>query len=354
MVQRDWEAVGDELVGHYRQLLGGVGQPADVGESPVTPRLGGYGHGMPLLRVASPPEHTGRVVQLLAGEAGSTEVSVLAGAVQPDGDDLILAQVPRAQVDPLLARVRAADVPSGIQVAVQPSVRVLPPPPPSPDDEAVVWAQVTAEIQAAGRLCWSNTLLVVAAAMIAAIGILEDQLLLIVGAMALSPDYFPVVDTCLALSRRAWSAARRGAATLVISFAAAAAGAWLLTEALVAIGLVARAGERTTDFTSFIAHPDSLSMVVALIAGVAGALAVTLPDARGLVGVFVSITTIPAAANIGVGIVARDPAEIAGAAVQLLANVCGLLAAGTATLALRHRGRAPRVLQDLLPARRLQ
>ena len=57
---------------------------------------------------------------------------------------------------------------------------------------------------------------------------------------------------------------------------------------------------------------------------------------RGLVGVFVSITTIPAAANIGVALAARDRAQMVGASVQLVVNVVSLLVAGTITLELRR------------------
>ncbi len=99
----------------------------------------------------------------------------------------------------------------------------------------------------------------------------------------------------------------------------------------------------TADSTSskqlilFISHPDALSIVVAALAGVAGALAITLPDARGLVGVFVSVTTIPAAANIGVAFGAGDWHDMLGAAVQLLVNVTTVLIAGAITLEIRHR-----------------
>jgi uncharacterized hydrophobic protein (TIGR00271 family) len=301
---------------------------------------------MPLLRIVCPPGRTDQVVRLLETAAGATEIAVVAATVRPAGDDLILAEVPRGRVDELLALIRdrrpGSPMPAGVRVAVEPSKRLLPPPTPSEDDETVVWAQVVRDVGAAGRRSWVNTLLVTAAAAIAAIGIIEDQLLLIVGAMALSPDYFPIADTCLALSRRAWDTARRAAVTLAITFAAAAGGAWLLTEALMVSDLVGSGFTRAQTLTLFISHPDPLSVVVALVAGAAGALAITLPDSRGLVGVFVSITTIPAAANIGVAAAARDGAELAGAGVQLLVNVASLLVAGTVTLVLRHHGQAPR------------
>lgn len=299
---------------------------------------------MPLLRIVCPPEHTDQIVRMLEA-AAATGIAVVPGAGRPDRGDLVLAEVHRAHIDPLVEWVRGDGGPIAgrLQLAVQPSERLLPPVRPSPDDEAVIWAEVVHELHSAGRLSWANVLLVVIASAIATVGIVAGQLLLIVGAMALSPDYLPIANTYLALSRRAWRAAASGAVTLLVCFTAAAAAGWLLAGALLsAEGRTGPAQNTLRDLTLFIARPDGLSVVVALLAGVAGALAITLPGARGLVGVFVSVTTIPAAANVGVAIAARDAAELAGAAVQLLVNVAGLLLAGTVTLALRHRGRAPR------------
>ena len=297
---------------------------------------------MPLLRIVCPPEHTDQIVAMLEATA-ATGIAVVPRAGRPARGDLVLAEVHRSVIDPLLERVYGGGVLAGqVQLAVQPSERLLPPVRPSPDDEAVVWAEVIHELHTAGRLSWVNVLLVVIAAAIAAAGIVNGQLLLIVGAMALSPDYLPIANTYLALSRRAWRAAAGGAVTLLVCFTAAAAAGWLLAALLAASGQTPASGGALRELTLFIAEPDELSVVVALLAGVAGALAVTLPGARGLVGVLVSVTTIPAAANIGVALAGRNAAELAGAAVQLLVNVAGLLLAGAVTLALRHRGRAPR------------
>lgn len=297
---------------------------------------------MPLLRIVCPPARTEPVVAVLRQRLDATEISVVPGAGRPGPADLIMAEVPRADVDALIAYVRAQPVPAGIHVAVLPSTPLLPPPPEKEDSEAVVWAQVTHDIHEAGQLSWINLLLIMAAGALAALGILQDQLLLIVGAMVISPDYYPIAGTALATSRLSWADAWRNGRTLLVSFGAAIAATAVLTEGLAAAGLVAPGLTPPGELTLFIARPDPLSVLVALIAGAAGALAITLPGARGLVGVFVSVTTIPAAANIGVAIAARNLSELVGAAVQLATNVAGLVIAGAITLALRHRGAARR------------
>lgn len=301
----------------------------------------------PLVRITSPPEMTDEVVAVLHQAGAATDISVLREVSHPERDDLILAEIPRDAIDELLAVQARPEVREALVVAIQPS-EVLSIRGHMDGDDAVIWAQVAHDVRIRGRRTWVNGLLVVLAAMIASIGIMQDQLLLIVGAMALSPDFFPIADTCLAFLRRAWRDALTGMVNLVLMFTWAAIGAWVLTEILVALGVIETGGTVNRQFVLFISDPDALSVVVALIAGVAGALSLTLPDARGLVGVFVSVTTIPAAANIGVALTDRDPAEMRGAAVQLAVNVLALLVAGTVTLVVRYAlSSGPRSLRPL-------
>ena len=305
---------------------------------------------MPLLRIVCPTDRTSVVVELLLDLASATEVTVIEGASRSYGGDVVVADVPRSAIDEVVLLLRETGGGQVHHVAIQPSERLFPEDELDAGDDAVIWAQVVQDVHEEGRLSWINLLLIVMASGIAAIGIIQDQLLLIVGAMALSPDYFPIVDLCLSLVRRAWRRAGEGLLTLVACFGAAVVGAWLLVEGLSTVGVITPDAVVPRSLTLFISNPDGLSVVVALLAGVAGALALTLPDARGLVGVFVSITTIPAAANIGVAIASRDPDEALGAALMLLVNVTALIVAGTVTLGVRSRiGDVPANLRKMRP-----
>ena len=62
-----------------------------------------------------------------------------------------------------------------------------------------------------------------------------------------------------------------------------------------------------------------------------------------LIGVLISVTTIPAAANIGVAAAYRNWDECRGAALQLAINLGALVIAGVATLA-RRSGGVPRAV----------
>jgi uncharacterized membrane protein len=88
---------------------------------------------------------------------------------------------------------------------------------------------------------------------------------------------------------------------------------------------------------------------VALLAGVAGMLSLQTAKSSALIGVLISVTTIPAAANVGVAAAYRDWDECRGAALQLAINLSMIVVAGVATLAVarwqhvRRRARRPGV-----------
>jgi uncharacterized membrane protein len=71
---------------------------------------------------------------------------------------------------------------------------------------------------------------------------------------------------------------------------------------------------------------------VAVIAGIVGVVSLTLAKAGALIGVFISVTTIPAAADIGVSMAFGSWREARGSTVQLLLNVGVLIIVGTLAL----------------------
>lgn len=291
---------------------------------------------MPLLRVVTPPALTARLLDRLEREPTVTNLTVLPGASRKPPGDLLICEVGRSAVDHVLSTLDGHD--EGVEASIQQSepLIITGPAPPDSEDEAVIWRAVTRALGGESRPSVVNVILITLAAAIAAIGIIEDQLLLIVGAMALSPDNYPVFALSLAAVERNRSLASRALRTLALGFGFGAIAAFVLTELIVAIGYQPAAGGPSGQLTLFIARPDALSVLVAVLAGVAGALAVTLTDGRSLVGVFVSVTTIPAAAYIGAALAVSQPRGALGAAIQLVVNVVSLFLAGWATIAIQR------------------
>jgi len=86
-------------------------------------------------------------------------------------------------------------------------------------------------------------------------------------------------------------------------------------------------------------------------------LSLTSAKSGALIGVLISVTTIPAAANIGVAVAFADWSEWRGAMAQLVVNLCAIVLAGVVTLSIqrrlyerrrsRHRGDSGRVAAGL-------
>jgi uncharacterized membrane protein len=98
-----------------------------------------------------------------------------------------------------------------------------------------------------------------------------------------------------------------------------------------------------------IANPDFFAFFVAFCAGVAGVLSLTSAKSGALIGVLISVTTIPAAANVGVAAAYGEWSTMGGSLSQLAINLTSILAAGVLTLwiqRLLYRRRRIRHLAD--------
>jgi uncharacterized hydrophobic protein (TIGR00271 family) len=99
-----------------------------------------------------------------------------------------------------------------------------------------------------------------------------------------------------------------------------------------AIGQAPRAEALHGPQTDFIVQPDLWSFMIALLAGVAGVLALTTAKSGPLVGVFISVTTVPAVGTLALCVGLGIWSEIPPALAQLGINIAGLVISGTATL----------------------
>jgi uncharacterized membrane protein len=88
--------------------------------------------------------------------------------------------------------------------------------------------------------------------------------------------------------------------------------------------------------SSLIDNPNLFSLVVAVLAGIVGVVSLTEARAAALIGVFISVTTIPAAADIGLSTAYTNWAEARGSVLQLLLNVAVLITIGAAGLRLQR------------------
>jgi uncharacterized hydrophobic protein (TIGR00271 family) len=205
--------------------------------------------------------------------------------------------------------------------------------------DAVVWEEVESTVSESATLTVSFLVLITIATMIAAIGIITDSIVLIIGAMVVGPEYGPLAGICVAVVQRRRVPALRSLAALVVGFPTGIAAAALLTAAL-RLGAVApdalRSSER--ELTLFISQPNWNSAIVAVLAGTVGMLALVSAKSGALIGVLISVTTIPAAANVGVALAYGTASEAASAAAQLGINLGAIVASGLVVLTIVRLG----------------
>lgn len=230
---------------------------------------------------------------------------------------------------------------------------------PGSSADPVVWADVTQQAYEDAEPTWTFMSVISLATIIAAVAIVLDSQILVIGAMVIGPEFGAIDALGVGLVRRRVNLLGRAATTLVSGFAVGILVTLLLALLARAVGCL-DVGDITADRpqTGFVYTPDRWSFVVALVAASAGVLALTSARVGALSGVFISVTTIPAAANIALGIAFWQPDEISGSVQQLALNVAGMALAGWATLAVqqsvwtsvsRHRAR---LVQGLRARRR--
>jgi uncharacterized hydrophobic protein (TIGR00271 family) len=204
----------------------------------------------------------------------------------------------------------------------------------------LVWADLLNQAGANARPLARYVVFMIAAGVIAAFGVIYDNQILIVGAMAVSPDTLPITAACTALVLGRWGLAARAVATLVIGLAVACIVAAAMTAALDALGLLSTAFAVGESGLEGLQTVNVSTPIVAFAAGVAAMLALET-RASAAVGVAISVTTIPASAYFGVAAGVGEPGEAAGALLVLAINVAMLIVGGCATL-LVQRSRARR------------
>jgi uncharacterized hydrophobic protein (TIGR00271 family) len=197
--------------------------------------------------------------------------------------------------------------------------------------EGFAWVEVMGQARANSRPLARYLALITVAAVIAALGVITSSSILIVGAMAVSPDLLPICATCVGLVGRRHDLAWRSFVTLALGLGLVALTAAALSAAVKGVDLLPHGFSVEDSSLSTLAETDYSTVLIALTAGVAAMLSFET-RASAAVGVAISVTTIPASAYLGVAIGTGDGDEALGALIVLLVNVSLLIVSGSLTL----------------------
>lgn len=297
------------------------------------------------LRIVAPSHSSEQVLELLERTEAVCNIVFLERAARSPEGDVILCDVGREEASVLVGDLRELDIDVEGSVAIERVESEISPAAATAGRssarlarDAVVWEDVEARASDSVELSPTFLFFMAIATTIASVGIYLDQTILIVGAMVVGPDFGPIAGICVAAVQRRAELARRSGAALAIGFPLAIAVTFVITLVLKELAVAPSSlGEHTQVFTRFIADPDFFSFFVAFLAGVAGVLSLTTEKSGALIGVVISVATIPAAANMSVAAAYAEWAELGGAAGQLGVNLASLLAAGILTLFVQRR-----------------
>jgi uncharacterized hydrophobic protein (TIGR00271 family) len=297
------------------------------------------------LRIVVPSYQAEHALDLLNASSCVTNLIYLERAARRPEGDVILCDVAREEASVIVGDLRELDIDLEGSIAIEEvdseiseaadraeeAAEGLP-------SDAVVWEQVESRVSDTVELSAGYLIFMALAMMIAAVGIYFDQVVLIVGAMVLGPEFGPIAGLCVAIVHRRADLARRSNLALMVGFPLGIAATLLATLALRGLGLAPDALDlESQQFTRFITHPDFFSFYVALLAGIAGMLSLTSAKSGALVGVLISVATIPAAANMAVAAAYAEWGELVGAAEQLVINMTSIVIGGVLTLFIQRR-----------------
>jgi uncharacterized hydrophobic protein (TIGR00271 family) len=297
------------------------------------------------LRIVAPEKVAHQALELLCSAPSVINVVHLHGAARKPEGDVILCDIAREEASVIIGDLKELDIPrvgsiavENVDTAISDAAIAAEKSAPGLPSDAVVWEEVEQRTSEDTELSFSFVAFMVIAMQIAAVGILFDQPTLIVGAMVVGPEFGPLAGLSVALVQRQGKLVRRSLGALAVGFPVGVALTLVTVVIFKKTGLgpaTYTAGDHS--LTGFISNPDFFSFFVAFVAGVAGMLSLTSAKSGALVGVLVSVTTIPAAANIAVAATYGDWSEARGAAAQLAINLTSIVLAGAITLYIQRR-----------------
>jgi uncharacterized hydrophobic protein (TIGR00271 family) len=296
------------------------------------------------LRVVVPGQIRPELVDRLCQDPRVLNVVVLPNASRQPAGDMLMCDVAREAASDVIDGLKQHGLGEHASIAIQgvdamdssAADRAEAAAPGSPDD-GIVWDLVLSQARADSRSSWSFYAFLALATMIAAVAVITDSAILVVGAMVVGPEFGPVAATAVGLTLGRPKLVRDAVQLLITGFVVAIVLTTLLALLARPAGWITPADlSDPRPLTGFIWAPDRWSVVVALLAGAAGVLSLTAGRSNALVGVFISVTTVPAAGNLALAFALGVPDEIGGASAQLAINLVGMTVAGCLVLGIQR------------------
>jgi uncharacterized hydrophobic protein (TIGR00271 family) len=281
-----------------------------------------FGESALLERVASTLDQTDGVSHVACIDATRPGHALLSARVRPRSVDALLDTLHRLGVadgDVTLDRIEVVGALSRGRA-----------------ERTMVWADVLGTAWLNARPLARYLAFMVVAGVIASYGVVDNNGILIVGAMAVSPDLLPITAIAVGIVGRQAELASRALLTLALGLGAAGLAAAVSTFSQDHLGFIPTGYDvRATGVLTGLTTISNETVVVAFVAGVAGMLALETRASSG-VGVAISVTTIPAVGYFGVAVGLGGLDKAFGALGVLGVNVLMMVVGAVGTLLLQR------------------
>jgi len=295
------------------------------------------------LRVIAPAELRDSVIDALRDNPGVAHLVMHRDAAQDPRGDEITADIARESANDVIDALKALGVKERGAITLDVVDTVLSSKAYRAEREAagdpadaVVWDELAGRTREESALNVTFLTFLCLACLIAAVGVVTDSPVTVVGAMVVGPEFGPLAALAVALVRRKTRLARRAALALLVGFPVAMVVTAIGVLAGEAVGWIDVTSTRDLKEVDFIFQVGPLSFVVALLAGAAGMLSLVSSKSAALVGVFISVTTVPAAGFAVVAATVGDWDIAAKSAAQLAVNLSGIVLAAILVLWVRR------------------
>lgn len=284
------------------------------------------------------------MLDVLRAQAGVTHLVLLRGVAVDGAGDVVEAAVAREAADTVVAELCRLDVDhvggitlEAVDTVLSDAVDRAELAAPGDGADAVVWEELLAKTGEEAKPSITFQSFLTLACVLASVGVVTNSPVTVVGAMIVGPEFGPLAALAVGLVLRRGDLLRRAGIALAVGFPVAMVVTAGVTVVAEAVGLFDRDAVLSAHQVDFVYQVGPYSLIVALLAGAAGMLAMTSAKSAALVGVFVSVTTVPAAGYAMVAAVLGEWDRCLGSVVQLVVNMIGIVLAAAGVLLLRKR-----------------
>jgi uncharacterized hydrophobic protein (TIGR00271 family) len=292
-----------------------------------------------VIEVSVPSDKTSSLIDRLRGVDGVVGVSLLRGASLDPGGDVLTIQATNEgtrDVLRLLADARVTD--GGSIVTSEPRSLIAPQHQNSLDRESneTIWDEMAFLLRRDSNVSANYLSLMALSGGVAAVGLWTDTLHLVIGAMVIAPGFEPLLRIPFGLICGRRVIARRGVASTVAGYVSMAAGAALVLLIMRLLEPGTSADLNTRSWVRYWSSLSGSSVVVALLAGIAGAFTITAQRSVFTAGVMIALALIPSISIAAMALMMGDIPLAGRGLLRWSVDAAAVLVASVAVVSLKQ------------------